>query len=500
MAIAAAVPGRDLTTAECRTYLHASDCPAAPAADGVPTGLAVYTSEGVIPIDRLAAASLAGTRVDLVTQLPGDAGPKLADLANGSGIEVQATQDDASGTILSQRVAAGDLPDVAIVARPEAVAGLARAGLLVDLSGFADRPLPDDSAGAYLRSLVTIGPGGWWPATSGTLVGAPLATTHESLVWYPEAAFAEAGYRVPGTSGELAALVDRIEADGGAAWCLGFLGGAAELPTGWAWSRTHCSRSAARSTTTHWPPAGRSSGSTRRRRRSIVSVTCWRPGTSWAARTSALRTPPFMAAWPMFHAQPGCWLHPGGGADRLDWPKGETRRLAAFPAPKATADSPALVRGHLYTVVVFHDRPEVRRLVASLSGPGLRADPRRGADTGRDRAHRGHGRCGTGGREPGRRPASGLVPCPRVGPRVAGGRPGPGRGRGGLHRAGGIQSELDARPDQRCVAQGERRWPMSRADLPAASRRQTGRSNDPCRRRASGDPDTGRKAGPRWDG
>jgi hypothetical protein len=36
-----------------------------------------------------------------------------------------------------------------------------------------------------------------------------------------------------------------------------------------------------------------------------------------------------------------------------------------------------LVRGHAYTVVVFHDRPEVRRLVASLldpaSGPTLAA-------------------------------------------------------------------------------------------------------------------------------
>ena len=68
---------------------------------------------------------------------------------------------------------------------------------------------------------------GSWPAASGTLVGAPFATTDESLVWYPEAAFAEAGYRVPRTSAELATLVDRIEADGGVAWCLGLLGGAA---------------------------------------------------------------------------------------------------------------------------------------------------------------------------------------------------------------------------------------------------------------------------------
>ncbi len=313
----------------------------------------------------------------VVTQLPGDAGPALADLADGSGIEVQARQDDASGTILSQRVAGGDLPDVAIVARPEAVAGLARAGLLVDLSGFADRPLPDDSAGAYLRSLVTVGPEGWWPAASGTLVGAPLATTHESLVWYPETAFTEAGYRIPRTSAELAALVDRIEADGGAAWCLGFLGGAAGAADGVGMVEdalleiggTNDYDALAAGGTQFWIY------STEKAFDRLGDVLA--PGHVLGGTDLALRTPPFMAAWPMFHAQPGCWLHPGGGADRLDWPKGETRRLAAFPAPKATVDSPALVRGHLYTVVVFHDRPEVRRLVASLldpaSGPTLAA-------------------------------------------------------------------------------------------------------------------------------
>jgi hypothetical protein len=96
------------------------------------------------------------------------------------------------------------------------------------------------------------------------------------------------------------------------------------------------------------------------------------PGHVLGGTDLALRTPPSIAAWPMFHAPPDCWLHPGGGPDRLDWPKGETRRLAAFPVPGTAADAPVLVRGHAYTLVVFHDRPEVRRLVASLLDPASR--------------------------------------------------------------------------------------------------------------------------------
>ncbi len=341
MAIAAAVPGRDLTTAECRTYLHASDCPVAPAADGVPTGLGVYTGAGVVPIERLAAASLGGTRVDVVAQLPVDAGPALAALVGGSGIEVQATQDDASGTILERRVASGDLPDVAIVARPDTVAALARAGLLVDLSGIADRPLPDDAVGAYLRSLVTMGQDGRSPAASGTLVGAPFATTDESLLWYPETAFAEAGYRMPRTSAELTALVDRIEADGGAAWCMGFLGGAAGAADGVDIVEDAMlgvgGRSAYDALATGRTQFWIFDMETAFDRLGDVLA----PGHVLGGTGLALRTPPFIAAWPMFHAPPDCWLHPGGGPDRLDWPEGETRRLAAFPVPGEAADCPA---------------------------------------------------------------------------------------------------------------------------------------------------------------
>ena len=56
MAIAAAQPGRALTNEECRTYLHASTCPAAPIPPRSPRGatLRVYVGGSVVPVEQLA--------------------------------------------------------------------------------------------------------------------------------------------------------------------------------------------------------------------------------------------------------------------------------------------------------------------------------------------------------------------------------------------------------------------------------------------------------------
>ena len=50
------------------------------------------------------------------------------------------------------------------------------------------------------------------------------------MVWYPKAAFDEAGYKVPETWDDMLALSDQIVADGSTPWCVGFESGGA---TGW---------------------------------------------------------------------------------------------------------------------------------------------------------------------------------------------------------------------------------------------------------------------------
>jgi alpha-glucoside transport system substrate-binding protein len=96
-------------------------------------------------------------------------------------------------------------------------------------------------------------------------------------------------------------------------------------------------------------------------------------GAVLGGRRSALLTPQAVAAWPMFTDPPECWLGLGGGTDRLSWPAGRSATLAAFPFPPIDPSVPDSVRGRVFTIVVFRDRPEVRWLVDELLG-GIAAD------------------------------------------------------------------------------------------------------------------------------
>ena len=69
-------------------------------------------------------------------------------------------------------------------------------------------------AGDYLVGLGTLGAGGQWPSAEGRLYGATVALEAGSLVWYPKAAMERAGYQVPGSWDELAALEQAMIADG----------------------------------------------------------------------------------------------------------------------------------------------------------------------------------------------------------------------------------------------------------------------------------------------
>ena len=77
------------------------------------------------------------------------------------------------------------------------MAELARAGLLVDLTGIVDVGGFRATAGDYLASLGTVGDDGAWPTADGRLYGATFAAEVASLVWYPRAAFERAGYSDP---------------------------------------------------------------------------------------------------------------------------------------------------------------------------------------------------------------------------------------------------------------------------------------------------------------
>jgi alpha-glucoside transport system substrate-binding protein len=324
----------------------------------------VHTASGVVPVERLASGSLAGTRVEIVAQLPVDLTPFLEPLERDSGIDMTVTGDDVD---LEARIAAADLPDVAIVPRPALVAELARAGLLVDMSGFIDVARLRSNGGDYLVRLGTVGFDGTWPASDGPLYGAPFATEAESLVWYPKAAFERAGYSVPRTLDELQTLTSVMVADGRAPWCLGVEAGIESGAPAVAFVEEMVLRSFGPDVYDSWATGERPfTAHPIRSAFQELGNLAFRDGYVLNGVAAALHTPEELAAWPMFVDPPDCWLHLVGGSARVAWPAGGSARLAAFPFPADDPDYADEVRGRAFSLVVFHDRPEVRRFVEVL--------------------------------------------------------------------------------------------------------------------------------------
>ena len=367
MDLAATAISRGLSPDECRTYLHRDTCPAATSASSSDTTLSVYTSAGIVPVERLATATLAGTLVDAVSQAPVDLAPLTAPFIDGTGIDITWATD--TEALLEARIAAGDLPDVALVSRPALVAELARVGQLVDLSGIVDVARLRSEASDYLVGLGTVGADGAWPAAEGALFGVPLATEARSLVWYPKAAFERAGYAVPQTWGGLQTLAARMVADGQTPWCLGLQDEIGAGSGAVDFVEDMVLHTAGPNVYGEWA-AGQVMFQNRAVRSAFVELghLGFEDGYVLGGLASAVRTPQDLASWPMFVDPPGCWLHLGGGTDRLSWPAGRTTTLTAFPLPAADPAFASEVRGRVLTLVVFNDRPEVRRLVGYLLG------------------------------------------------------------------------------------------------------------------------------------
>jgi len=133
----------------------------------------------------------------------------LADFTARTGIATRYVGTAGFARRLPERLREGAPPDVALVPQPALLAELARSGHLAPLDGLdeLEDTLPP---GAFEVGIVDDVRYGVWYRVS-----------PKSLVWYPPAAFEEAGYELPRTWDELLALSRDIAADGTAPWCLG---------------------------------------------------------------------------------------------------------------------------------------------------------------------------------------------------------------------------------------------------------------------------------------
>lgn len=145
----------------------------------------------------------------------------IAPFEDATGIDVIYESTDKFNTLLSLRIVAYNTPDLVVLPQPGLMADLARDGLLVPLTDILEtKALRISYADAWL-DLGTVDnvPYGLWYRAS-----------VKSLVWYRPTAFETKGYDIPRTWAELTALSDRIVAEGGTPWCIGFESGAA---SGW---------------------------------------------------------------------------------------------------------------------------------------------------------------------------------------------------------------------------------------------------------------------------
>ncbi len=249
--------------------------------------------------------------------------------------------------------AEGGTLDLAAVPQPGAIGGLVDKGSLVALEDLGFNI--DDLNNLFGESFVALG------EYKGKHYGVPTNINLKSMVWYPKAAFDEAGYKVPETWDDMLALSDQIVADGSTPWCVGFESGGA---TGWPatdWMEDIMLRTAGTETYDKWvaheipfnDPAVVKAGQ-------LFGDIMFKDG---YVLGGADATPDIAfgdAPLPMFDNPPKCWLHRQASFINSFFPEGTEAGVDYdwFPLPPIDKEG-TLFAGELTVVGTAGDRPEV---------------------------------------------------------------------------------------------------------------------------------------------
>ncbi len=201
----------------------AAGASAAPVALNLPTVPTGYTE-----LDKALGADqpYKGKKVSIQTQWTGGEGKgfadAIADFAKATGITIQVDSISSSHeTILKTRIDGGSPPDMAALAQPTGVLAYAAKSKVIDLATFMD------TAKLKAEFPSTIG----LTSEGSHIWSIPTKADVKSMIWYPVKAFAAKGYAVPKTWDELAALADKIVADGSHPFCVS--AGGPGTATGW---------------------------------------------------------------------------------------------------------------------------------------------------------------------------------------------------------------------------------------------------------------------------
>ena len=344
---------RELTLEECRTYLHRDACPEP--RDWSGNELDVATADGPVPVDSLATASLAGTRIYVSAEFEGELGPVFADFTEQHGISVS-WQSGSAGYGFE---AEGRRPDVALIASRGLITSQAEQGHLVDMGTFVDtawaRVVLDD----YLFGLAI--------QDENRLYAFPWAVSVSSLVWYPLHEFEDAGYGIPETWDELIVLSERMAADGRTPWCLGIDSSSSPGDVATDWVEDLVLHAVGPEVYDRWVDHDLLfSDSAVRDAYKRFGQVAYGEGLPLGGSASINHIERELAAWPMFTDPVQCWLHRDSSESRAAWPLASAVELGAFRFPAVDPQYSDALTGHVYMITVLRDRPEVRRLVEYL--------------------------------------------------------------------------------------------------------------------------------------
>jgi alpha-glucoside transport system substrate-binding protein len=147
----------------------------------------------------------------------------LAEFEQSSGIDVQYTADTDFTTTVKQKVNSGDSPDIGLFPQPGGLIEFAAQNKIAPIDSYLDY---DKLQGTLLPGFLDAS------RYKGRVYGAPMRNAVKSVVWYPKAAYDEAGLpKDPATIQELRTNVaDKIAASGITPWCIGW---ESDQATGW---------------------------------------------------------------------------------------------------------------------------------------------------------------------------------------------------------------------------------------------------------------------------
>ena len=334
------------------------------------------------PYEHLAmaeAGEFSGTEVEILAQWIETEGESfantLADFAARTGINIKYDGITDYETVLTVRVEGGDTPDIAQIAQPGLMRDFADQGVLVPLSDWINTDqITTDYSEAWTNQATY----------NDTMYGVYFKGDTKSLVWYPVAAFEEAGYAVPQTWDEMIALSDQIVADGGKPWCVSIEHGDA---SGWVatdWIEDILLRTAPVETYEAWINHEIPFNDPEVLEAAAIVKDIWFDSDYVFGGNTNIN-----AQWvgdtpkPMFaEGGPDCWMHrqaswisgffpadPARGTDdegnEILYQAGEDAKFFYLPPIEDASGRPVLGGGDMF--VMFNDRPEVRAVIEYLA-------------------------------------------------------------------------------------------------------------------------------------